>query len=308
MENPSNEIHESVFNEYDSQEIANGSTPALPEKQPSKPVPPYPGFWQAIALLLIFLFFQVLFTIPFLIGGFASRPVALAIPILLSALITAAYGYKRSRALFCEIFPFKPTGIFMLSALLLTILGLHILLQEIIIFLAQALPPSERFSKFMQDSLGGKQSLLGSFVVLVFVAPITEEVLYRGIILNGFMRRYNYRKSILVSAFLFALMHGNPWQFIPAFCLGIFLAWCFVKTHSLIPCMFAHSINNLLAFIYSLLQEKFHIEPLPIIQSNLFYRLGWDALGLILAISGFFMLKVLLGRVDAQMNLNLHQI
>jgi uncharacterized protein len=300
---------EIVVDSNDSAERAFGFPPMSAETQKSERVfAAYPSFWQAILLLLTFLCFQGLLTIPFMMSRFHSHPVALAIPMLFSAIICSTYAYKKSGALFCEVFPFKATGMFVLSALLLMTLGLYRLLYEIAILVCRVLPPHSSFLKFMEDALGGRQSFWGSFWVLVCVAPIVEEMLFRGVILNGFMKRYDHRKAILVSAFLFALMHGNPWQFFTAFCLGVFLGFCFVKTHSLFTCMFAHSINNLLAFIYSLLQQQSHIELLRTMQSNPYYRLGWDAIGLIFAVSGFLMLKKSGEGMDSQMKLKLDQI
>ncbi|MFA9290581.1 MAG: lysostaphin resistance A-like protein, partial [Solirubrobacteraceae bacterium] len=61
------------------------------------------------------------------------------------------------------------------------------------------------------------------FATCVF-APIFEEILFRGIILKGLL---NNRKkpifAIIFTSLLFGLVHGNPWQFIGAFTLGIIM-------------------------------------------------------------------------------------
>jgi membrane protease YdiL (CAAX protease family) len=46
--------------------------------------------------------------------------------------------------------------------------------------------------------------------ILVIMAPLTEETLCRGLILNGFLKNYSRRKAMIVSALLFALLHLNP--------------------------------------------------------------------------------------------------
>ena len=278
-----------------TQEVSPGAPAA---DFPIRPAHSYPGFWQAVLLLLMFLFLQVLCTLPFIVAGFPLNPTTLAIPCLLSAALAVAYGYKRSRLPFREIFPLRSAGMALLLALLMTVVGLNMVLREVVSFLVHILPPSGNFLKLMEDPLGGRQTLWGSFLFVAVVAPLTEEMIFRGLVLHGFLKRYSCRKAILVSAILFALMHGNPWQFVTATCLGIFLAWCFVKTRSLVPCFFCHCVNNVFGFVPIFLQIKFQISPISGIYANLWYRLGWDVLGIMLAVSGLTMLTRSFSRED----------
>ena len=70
-------------------------------------------------------------------------------------------------------------------------------------------------------------------VLAVVIAPITEEILFRGIILRGLLGRWNEWAAIFVSAALFALMHFNPAQAPIAFALGTVLGWVYVRTRSI---------------------------------------------------------------------------
>ena len=70
------------------------------------------------------------------------------------------------------------------------------------------------------------------------------ELLFRGLVLRGFLLSYTARASMLLSAFLFAVLHVNPWQLLPAFAFGLVLAWWFVHTRSLVPCLLGHALNN----------------------------------------------------------------
>jgi uncharacterized protein len=88
-----------------------------------------------------------------------------------------------------------------------------------------------------------------SFITVVVIAPIFEELILRGVILDGFLKSYNPRKAILLSAFAFGLFHLNPWQFVPAFIGGLYLGWIYYRTQSIIPCIVIHSVNNLIAFL-----------------------------------------------------------
>ncbi|MCK4750969.1 MAG: CPBP family intramembrane metalloprotease [Bacteroidales bacterium] len=87
-----------------------------------------------------------------------------------------------------------------------------------------------------------------TLLLVCILGPVLEELLFRGIILDGFLKRYKPAKAIFWSAFLFGLFHLNPWQFIPGFLIGILLAWIYFKTRSLIPVILVHLVNNSLSY------------------------------------------------------------
>ena len=83
----------------------------------------------------------------------------------------------------------------------------------------------------------------------VIVAPLTEELLFRGVILRGLLLHYSAPKAIIASSLLFGLVHLNPWQAIGAVVLGALFGWWYVRTRSLTLCIFGHAFNNLLAVL-----------------------------------------------------------
>jgi len=83
-----------------------------------------------------------------------------------------------------------------------------------------------------------------SIFAVVIAAPILEESLFRGVILNGLLKKYSPQTAIAVSAAIFAAVHLNPWQAIPAFLGGLIMGWMYWKTNSLIPGMILHFVNN----------------------------------------------------------------
>lgn len=78
------------------------------------------------------------------------------------------------------------------------------------------------------------------------LAPIFEELLYRGILLNGMLNKYNPKKAIFYSAIIFGIAHLNIPQGINAFFLALLLGMVYYYTKSLYICMFMHFTNNLL--------------------------------------------------------------
>ncbi len=86
--------------------------------------------------------------------------------------------------------------------------------------------------------------LLGS----VILAPIGEELIYRGVVLRC-AAKVSQRFAIFFSAFIFGIMHGNPYQFTLGFLIGIPMAIITIKTGSLIPSIICHMANNTMASI-----------------------------------------------------------
>ncbi len=89
-------------------------------------------------------------------------------------------------------------------------------------------------------------SNIGKLVMLLYtciIAPVTEEIFFRGMILKSFSKA-SQRFGIFFSAALFGLAHANIPQFLLAFSMGIFLAHITLKHGSLIPAMIVHACVN----------------------------------------------------------------
>ena len=83
------------------------------------------------------------------------------------------------------------------------------------------------------------------------VAPIYEEIIFRGILLKGMSKKINPIIALVVSALLFAIVHMNIPQGINAFLLGLVIGFIYLKTGSIYLSIFAHFINNILALSVS---------------------------------------------------------
>ena len=94
-----------------------------------------------------------------------------------------------------------------------------------------------------------QQSGFCTFLYMVIAAPIFEEFIFRGIMLDGLLKKYSPMKSILISSFLFGLVHLNPWQFVIGLFLGIFMGWIYYKTKSLSLTIIIHAAVNLSGFL-----------------------------------------------------------
>lgn len=79
------------------------------------------------------------------------------------------------------------------------------------------------------------------------VAPIVEEVFFRGFVFAGLRQRYGWQKAALASSALFALIHLIPTAVIPIFILGYIFAYLYQRSNSIWPAILMHASTNALA-------------------------------------------------------------
>lgn len=123
--------------------------------------------------------------------------------------------------------------------------------------------------EMMKDLTGGllASALSGpeGYFVICMLAPLAEEVVFRGAIIQSVtswgkkrtgkdtltdseQNRINWI-AILVSAFIFAVVHLNPAQMPHALVVGILLGWMYTRTGSIVPGFLLHWINNSSAYV-----------------------------------------------------------
>jgi hypothetical protein len=90
------------------------------------------------------------------------------------------------------------------------------------------------------------------FLFSVIFFPLLSEILYRGIILKGMLRKYAPLKAIVLSSLLYACF-WNPYYFGTTFLLGLFCGWLFYQTQSLLPSLAVQMTVGLLNFMGVLL-------------------------------------------------------
>lgn len=86
------------------------------------------------------------------------------------------------------------------------------------------------------------------FISVVILAPIFEELIFRGMILRT-LSKYNKVFAIVVTSLLFGLLHLNITQAVPAFFMSLVLCYMSLKSDSLLVTILAHAANNLLALL-----------------------------------------------------------
>lgn len=89
-------------------------------------------------------------------------------------------------------------------------------------------------------------------IASVFLAPMCEETIYRGVLLHGLKQKKSTAKAILLSALAFMLMHMSPVQVVFQFSLGVVGAYMTLKSERLFPSILMHATANALALVMEL--------------------------------------------------------
>ena len=245
----------------------------------------YPNIVQSIwILILLEILWWVLLTLRAILLRatgflFLAHPAAISLISVIPFGLILMGGLKRDNTSFREICPLARVRLSLLFPMVLTVIGVFMLLFEIDYWLEILLPWPEWYTKYRW--LRTETSFWGSVRSLI-VAPLTEELLVRGLILRGFLSRYSVRKAILASALFFGLMHFYPWNFIGPTIAGILFAWWFIETRSILPCFLGHALfNALVGGNNALLQAgiEFEVESL-----------WWNLVGVILTVLGIWLL------------------
>ena len=86
------------------------------------------------------------------------------------------------------------------------------------------------------------------FVMLtVFIAPVCEELFYRGIIFRSVKQLVHPFAAALISAIFFAVSHGTVIHLVPTFMLGILSCLVYEYTDDIFCSILLHSLNNLMS-------------------------------------------------------------
>lgn len=128
--------------------------------------------------------------------------------------------------------------------LMLSSLGWALLYLDCLSFITPSLYENVTSSLEAQSSAESFFPVIYNIVkgfALVVVAPITEELIFRGFLLNRWATKWNIHLGIILSSVLFGFLHVSP---IGLSIVGIILSLLYIKTKTLIVPIVAHAMNN----------------------------------------------------------------
>jgi membrane protease YdiL (CAAX protease family) len=225
----------------------------------------YPTILGAIHLIVLYTFIQTIVDFPLALLDYYNgsdylynpfKKIALGVG---SSVFIFYYAYRRAGVQLKELFPAKMFNLLVVFPILFFLWSAQNIIGEINVVLEKILPPPtwfwELFNKIFENDYG----IYGAILKVSIIAPIIEELIFRGVIMHGLMRNYSKFTAVFVSALLFALFHLNPWQFPATFILGLLLGILMLRTRNIYLCILGHAINNGLVLIsiqfYSQIQK-----------------------------------------------------
>jgi uncharacterized protein len=122
---------------------------------------------------------------------------------------------------------------------------LTLLLQHYGLTLPGFAPQSSYLTLFGNNPWGIVSLILTALVI----APLIEEILFRGYLLENLKVNWGTKSALFVSAAFFALFHFQLGSFFFLYLLGLLLGWIYLKSNSIWPCVIFHIVNNGLALL-----------------------------------------------------------
>lgn len=104
--------------------------------------------------------------------------------------------------------------------------------------------PSSPIIEILKNSPNG--SILILFLISVIVAPIVEEYVFRMIIFSFIEKIFGVLPALILTSFIFAVLHGGLVQLVPLFLLALVLQLLYMRYKSLYPSIFLHMLHNLI--------------------------------------------------------------
>ena len=98
---------------------------------------------------------------------------------------------------------------------------------------------------------------------VVFFGPVAEEIFFRGVVFNAWLREAGRRWAFIGSSALFAVIHLSLVSLLPIFLLGLALAWAYQRSGNLLAPIAMHATVNGISVALALL-VRFDVVRLPV--------------------------------------------
>ena len=165
-------------------------------------------------------------------------------------------GVLLSAVIYLLVFAGKKTFHFkcQLRYFIYLLLGYIILYMSDFLFSYLLSPSSNQISLNETVEMMGRQELPYFLLMVCFIGPIAEELIYRGVLMTTFFKNSPWYGDVLLSAIIFGYIHINfaltPLAFFIYASGGVILALLYRKTHSLYYPILLHILINMTAFWY----------------------------------------------------------
>jgi len=104
--------------------------------------------------------------------------------------------------------------------------------------------PEPEGMKQVMELAQDRGKLLPSLFAFALLAPMVEELIFRGLLYGWVEGRWGSRVALVVSSLAFAAAHYEPAHILLVLPLGFLFGWLRRRTNSLMPSLVSHIVNN----------------------------------------------------------------
>lgn len=122
---------------------------------------------------------------------------------------------------------------------------------------------------------------LFAVIAAVIFAPIVEEFVFRGYLLNRWTLKLGPIPAVILSSGLFAFLH---YDMLGAFVFGAVLCLLYMKTRSLVGPILVHFVNNLMAVSIEWMDHMWWSGFAPMTMQDFYDQAGWGVFGLVVGV------------------------
>lgn len=144
----------------------------------------------------------------------------------------------------------KPANLTVLRVFILIVVALVFSLGLNYVFMQMGLTSNSKIYNEVASSQYSVNFMVG-LILYGILSPVAEEIIFRGIIYNRLKRIFPVLLSIVLSALLFGIFHGNMVQGIYATLMGLIIALFYEKYESFYAPLIIHIVANLGVYVLS---------------------------------------------------------
>lgn len=182
--------------------------------------------------------------------------IVFAAVLMLGALFGMMYPIIKRLRRTSSIYEFKPITMVDVSNTLfyaiIILIGNYVITYAHVLF--NGTPAKIASNQATLNTLVTPHLILGLVILVLIVAPIIEEIMFRGVLINMVLGQFSFWTKVVVSGVAFGLFHviGTSFQLTALLqysFMGMVLGYSFLKTNRLQSSMMLHFTNNFIAVV-----------------------------------------------------------
>lgn len=226
-------------------------------------VKPFPKIWPSIGWIVLYFVLQGVCTAILLasgVGGGGNMANALGNPVvilwgiissaLLQLLLMWLYLRKEERSRFLGLTHFGRLSVWRTIGMALLLVAAAMIFNFIYsTYVIPGIGMQEEMEKLLASIPRTPVNIAAGFFAIAVLAPLVEELLFRGFLQNALARHMPFWAAIILSSFGFALVHGQPYAIPGLMSLSLAFGYLYHRTGSLRTNIILHMANNAIALV-----------------------------------------------------------